>query len=188
MVTRRRVLQFGLLGAGVLAVGGLGLSLRPSRLRSPKRPLKCLDPLEYSVFAAIADRVIPAQGKFVSPEQAEVAERVDDVLSRAYPWMQADFKKLVRLFENGVANLVLGGRPESFTRMSPEAQDAVLAAWADSSIKLRRTGYKALRGIVVAAYYGNPITYAAVGYPGPPDLPALGEPRALAAAEKLEEP
>jgi hypothetical protein len=70
--------------------------------------------------------------------------------------------------------------------MSAETQDAVLAEWADSSLKLRRTIYKALRGIIVAAYYGNPATYASVGYPGPPDIVPFGEPRALVAAKDLE--
>lgn len=188
MVTRRRVLQYGLLGAGALALGGVGVSLRSSKLRQPKRPLKTLDAVEFSLVAAVAARVAPPGGKFPDPLELGVPEHVDEILSRATPWMRSDFKKLMKLMESGLTNLVLRGRPTPFTRMSPEDQDATLADWEDSSIKLRRTAYKALRGIIVAGYYANPAVYPAVGYPGPPELPAFGEPRALVANMKLEVP
>ena len=52
----------------------------------------------------------------------------------------------------------------------------MLGEWRDSRLTLRRTGYRALRGIAIAAYYGNKATWSAVGYGGPP--PGIFEPNA----------
>ena len=51
-----------------------------------------------------------------------------------------------------------------------------LNEWRDSRLTLRRTGYRALRGLALAAYYGNPATWIAVGYGGPP--PGIHDPNA----------
>ncbi|HET9451941.1 MAG TPA: hypothetical protein VFO83_13715, partial [Aggregicoccus sp.] len=63
-----------------------------------------------------------------------------------------------------------------FTRLSPEAQDAVIADWRDSGLALRRTGFQALRALAAGAYYSSPRVWPAVGYPGPPS--ALHDPAA----------
>ena len=61
-------------------------------------------------------------------------------------------------------------------QLDPGEQDQVLAEWRDSRLSLRRTGYRALRGIAIAAYYGDQATWGAVGYPGP--LPGIHDPTA----------
>jgi len=55
-----------------------------------------------------------------------------------------------------------------FTLLEPDEQDRALRAWQDSSIELRRTGFQAIRTIVIASYYASPKTWKAVGYDGPP--------------------
>lgn len=187
MPTRRRVLQTGLLGLGVLAVGGVTLVERATRLREPRRPLRALTPAEFSVVAAIADRVCPAHGAFISSADADVAERVDELLANAEPGLTAELRQLIRLFENALTSFAFGLRPRPFTQMSPADQDAVLAAWRDSRLNLRRTGFKALTGLVSAAYYSNPLTYAAVAYPGPPNIGPQGPTLAAAPATQLED-
>ena len=50
----------------------------------------------------------------------------------------------------------------------------MLAEWRDSRIAVRRTGYAALRTLVIAAYYQSPSIWPAVGYGGPPGIFADG--------------
>ena len=49
---------------------------------------------------------------------------------------------------------------------------ARIRAWQTSRYRLRRTGYKALKRVVYAAYYGAPTTWPALGCPGPPPVGA----------------
>lgn len=169
--TRRSFMKRGLVGGALLLVGGgAALHLRRSRLRTPATPLQVLSVAEYSVLAAIADRLIPAGNGFPPAAQMRCAEKADAVLVRAHPGVLAELKQLIALFESALAGLLFDGRPTPFTQLDPEAQDRALLAWRNSRIAIRRTGYKALRNLLSATYYASPEAYAAVGYPGPPEI------------------
>jgi hypothetical protein len=80
------------------------------------------------------------------------------------------------LFENALPNFLFGLRTTPFTLLSADEQDEVLKEWMTSRVPLRRTGFLALRTIVMSAYYQNPKVWPAVGYPGPP--PNIHDPNA----------
>ncbi len=168
--TRRSVLKKGLLGGLLLGASGAGLLAfrRGSPTALPAEGLISFDLLEFSVVAAIASRMIPVRAGFPSNDQVRVAFNADRVLARADPSARKDVKQLLRLVENGLANFLFGGRPQAFTALSPEAQDAVLSEWQASRLTVRRTGFQALRALVMASYYASPVAWAAVGYRGPP--------------------
>ena len=42
-----------------------------------------------------------------------------------------------------------------------------LEEWRDSRLAVRRTGYNALRTLVLAGYFQSPLTFKPMGYPGP---------------------
>lgn len=167
-MNRRGFLKRGLLGGFLLATASsTGLALFPSRKDAiPRGPLKILDPRGFAVLAAVAARAVQAPG--VDP--VAIAHAVDDVMARQVPEVQHDFRQLLLLFENALSGLLFDGRLRPFTRLSPEGQDAVLAAWRDSRITIRRAGYKTLVKLTQAAHYGQPACWASVGYPGPPQL------------------
>lgn len=168
--SRRGFLKKGLLGGALLALGGAGFlaSRGPRPAPPPKQPLRVLDEAEYAIVSALAARVVDPRPGTPTVEQVNVGGNVDTILSHASEDVRKELKQLLRLFENGLTNLLFGGRPRPFTRMSADEQDAVLREWRDSRIEVRRTGYQALRLLVMAAYYSSPMTYAAVSYPGPP--------------------
>jgi len=171
---RRGFLKKGLLGGALLALGGVGaLSLRKGPPRDlPHEGLKVLDAQEYAVMAALAARIIPDRPGFPTVEELGTAAAADAVLQKTDPSVQAEVKQLLRLFENAVTNALFGGRTRPFTALLPPAQDDVLREWRDSRLSVRRTGYQALRGLLLAAYYGDARTWAAVGYPGPVEVKA----------------
>lgn len=168
-IPRRRFLQGGLLGGALLALGGTGLALRSSRLVPlPPEGLRVLSPAQYAVMDAFVRRMVPPHAGFPSHEEVRTALNADRLLAGVQPEAQQELRQLLDLFESALAGLLLAGRTTPFTRLSPEAQDAVLADWRDSRLALRRTGFQALRALAAGAYYGSPLTWAAVGYPGPP--------------------
>jgi hypothetical protein len=168
--SRRRVLKAGLFGGLVLTIGGAAsLALRSSRLLpAPAEGLRVLDAREYSVVHAIAGRVIPDRPDFPSIDQVRVALNVDRILERTDSEAQREVKQLFGVFENALAAFAFGQRVRPFTQLSPAEQDDVLAEWQNSRLVIRRTGFEAIRGLVVAGYYSSRLVWKPVGYGGPP--------------------
>lgn len=163
---RRSFLKRGLLGGVLLAAGGTTLALSSTKLSfRPARALKVLGEKHFAIMAAIAARTIPEGG-----DPVEVTHGVDDVLSIAVPETRDDVRGLLMLFENALAGLIFDGRFKPFTQLDGADQDAVLAAWRDSSITVRRGGYHALRKLTLASYYASTSVWEGVGYPGPPEI------------------
>jgi hypothetical protein len=176
-VPRRGFLKKGLVGGALLFIGGgAGLALRGTKPGNPARkPLRLLSAGEYAVLAAIAARVVPGDGAapaWPTAEAADCAGKIDALLARCHPDVGQDFKRLLGLFENGLAGLFIQGSPTPFTRLDPAGQDARLEAWRRSRVTLLRSGYQALVRLVHATYFSTPEVYPVIGYPGPPGVPA----------------
>ncbi len=168
--SRRGFLKKGLLGGVVLAMGGGGYLLtRPSvDVPVPGEGLLVLTAKEFAVLSALAPRLVPARAGFPSVDDIRVAFNCDRILAQVDESALQELKQLLMLFENALPNFLFGGRTTPFTRLSTSDQDAVLWEWMSSALTIRRTGFLALRGLVMAAYYGSSKTWPAVGYPGPP--------------------
>lgn len=166
--SRRLFLKAGLAGGALLTVGGVGLGLQPGVLGPVPASLQVLDATTWSVTAAVARRMCLGGGP--SPDVLDVASRVDAQLSVMHPSDAAEVVQGLMLLENGLAGLVLGGGRRPFTGSSEAAQTARLRAWQQSPLAVLRKAYKAIRGLVVTAYYSHPGTYTFTGYPGPPDF------------------
>lgn len=170
MQTRRSVIKRGLLGGAVLALGGgAALVLRSgSSVTLPPEGLLVLGAREYAVVDALARRfIVPAPG-FPSVDDVRVAFTCDRILALADETAQVELRQLLNLFENALPGLLLDGRITPFTKLDGEAQDAVIKGWMTSRLELRRTGYQALRAMIVSAYFQSKAVWPAVGYPGPP--------------------
>lgn len=176
--TRRGVLRKGLLGGALLALGGGAfLFTRKSvEVDLPADGLLVLTPREYAIVSALAWRLVPRREGFPSVETVQVARACDRILSLVDATALEETKQLLMLLENALPNFLLGRRLSTFTTMSTDAQDAVLTEWQTSRITLRRTGYTALRGLVMAGYFSSQATWAAIGYPGP--LAGIHDPEA----------
>ncbi|MCI0673039.1 MAG: hypothetical protein L0Y64_21530 [Myxococcaceae bacterium] len=177
--SRRSVLRRGLFGGALLALGGAGLlAARPGALVPlPPEGLRVLSPQEYAVLVAFARHALPNRPGFPTVEEVHLAVQVDRLLTRTVPGVAEEVKQLLGLFDNALTGFLFAGQPRAFTTLSHVEQAVVLEGWRTSRLVLRRTGFTALRTLVYGAYYGNPATWAAVGYPGPlegihqPDAP-----------------
>lgn len=168
--SRRGVLKKGLWGGVLLAAGGFGALFFRKSVDVPLPPggLQVLSPREYAVLVVLAQRLVPKRAGAPTVDELGVAATCDSVLAKTDPTSQQEFKQLLGLFENALANFLLGGRTGTFTRMAEDAQEAVLEDWRTSRLSVRRTGFLALRTLVLASYFGNPKSWTATRYPGPP--------------------
>jgi hypothetical protein len=162
--SRRGLLKKTLGGAALLAVAGaVPLALRKTKLRVHEHALQFFTPAEYSIWAAVAGRILTD-----SPPQLDVAAKADAFLAPLPAADAKDLKQLLALFDNALFSFLTLGPATPFTQQTSAQQDRHLAAWAHSRLAVRRTGYQALKRLACAMYFASPETYASVGYPGPP--------------------
>lgn len=131
--------------------------------------LQFFDEKELAIFQAVARRVVPDEEGWPSVDEVGVAMAIDEELAswRNEPPLAPvldDLKLLLRLVEHGTW---LDGHASRFTRLTPEAQDEVLASWDSSSIEVRQVGFQALKNLVMFAYYDDERTFARLSYAGP---------------------
>ncbi|MFT3706859.1 MAG: gluconate 2-dehydrogenase subunit 3 family protein [Archangium sp.] len=175
---RRGFLKKGLFGGLVLALGGGGwLFTRKGAEVTLPAGVANLTAAEYAVVNALVNRFAPKGGQFPSADALQTALAVDRIFGMVEESTRAELKQLLMLFENALPNFLFGGRTAAFSTLTGEEQDEVLAEWMNSRLTVRRTGYNALRGLVLAAYFGNKQTWAAVGYGGP--IPGIHDPNAV---------
>ncbi|MEO7921499.1 MAG: gluconate 2-dehydrogenase subunit 3 family protein, partial [Thermoanaerobaculia bacterium] len=158
-------------GAVLLALGGsAAIALRPTRARACAGRLAVLSADEYSILAAIAERVVGVPAGAPSTAQVDVALRADRAMRLWLPSVQKELQQLLHLFENGLTGVTTGTGFAPFTASSRSAQDARLAAWSTSRVSLLRTGFQAIKRLTAACYYSAPESWASLGFPGPPTI------------------
>ena len=118
------MLRFGLGGATLLALGGVGLALRPGALRPAPPGLQVFDARHYSVIAAVADRFCPGGAGLPSAGDLGLAALVDQHVATLHPGDIAELLQGILLLENALAGAILDGQPAAFTARTPAAQDA----------------------------------------------------------------
>ena len=175
-LSRRSLLKRGLLGGALLAAGGAGfLALRGgASVTLPTDGLLVFTPAQFAVLDAVARRMVRPRKGWPTVDEVGVARAADRIAARVEPSAQNELQQLLGLFENALAGFLFGGRTRPFTRLEGPEQDTVLAEWRDSRIAVRRTGYAALRTLVLAGYYQSPIVWPATGYDGPPEIFKIG--------------
>jgi len=187
---RRTVLKLGLVGGVLLSAGGLSwVGLRATKMGpAPRQKLQALSLKEFAVLSALAQCMFEESSSTEGTETTSAAwpsawslhcpEKVDAVVASLHTEATAEFKQLLGLFENGISGLLTNGRPTPFTQLPTAAQRLRLNAWRHSRITLLRSGYLALTRLIHATYYSSPEVYAAMGYPGPPEVPFVPDAQA----------
>jgi hypothetical protein len=169
---RRAFLKKGLVGGLLLAAGGGAfLATRRTRPATGLGPLQVISPEEATVVLAVANRLVPERVGFPRPLEVGLPRKFDTLVAGLHPGTQKELRRLLNLFEGALAGFLFEGQLRPFTACSPWEQDDRLRGWAHSRVTLRRSGFRALKKLICAAYYASPETWPAIGYPGPPLSP-----------------
>ena len=103
------------------------------------------------------------------------------------PDLQAQLRRLLRVVENPLLNLVLTGRPVRFSRLDPAARERYLGSWAQSHIEAKRKAFGTVKRLTSFLSYAalpdgqtNP-NWPTMDYPAPQDAerPAARHPQDL---------
>ncbi len=175
MLTRRTFILAGVAGGAALVAARWLRSGRDTRTATPPiEPLAALDPGAPAIVAAIVPVLL---GGALPIDPAPRADAVDETVTRVAravsglpPAAQRELGELFALLDFAPARLALTRVTGEWAHAGETDVAAFLERWRASRFTLLRSAYDALHQLVFAAWYGNPRSWPAIGYGGPPAL------------------
>ena len=167
--SRRAFLATGVLGVAVLAAGGWlrGLSPRPAGGRALDGDAMAIVGALVPAFLAGA---LPAVGAERTAAITETVTAVDTAVAGLPPAAQSELRQLFALMDFAPTRVLVAGLWSDWTRADTSDVQRTLARWQESRVALLRSAYDGLHQLILAAWYGSPRAWTAIGYAGPPRL------------------
>jgi hypothetical protein len=165
--SRRTFLKAGALGAFVLAAGG-GIY----RATHPAAPTpfaldgQARDAL-HAIFPAILAGALPASGPARDAAVSTAIGRVHQAILALPLATQKEVQDLFGLLALTPARRLLTGVRGDWANANVAQVSAFLQDWRVHRLGLLRSAYGALHDLVLGAWYADPSSWAAIGYPGP---------------------
>jgi len=171
-ISRRTLLKAGLAGGAVLLLARwLYTTTSTSSPAVDSQP--ALEPDARAIIAAIIpvllDGALPS-GADEKPARTETLAAAELAIAGLPPATRKELDQLFSLLAFAPTRCVVAGVWSPWPQATPESISRFLSRWRDSRFALLRSAYDALQQIVLAAWYGNPRAWPAIGYAGPPSL------------------
>ena len=176
---RRTFLKVGIAGACMLAVTR---SLDREVFAQDERPgsldLKRLANKDAECIAALAPAVLKGAlpddpvGRQVAIN--EVVEAFDRTVAGLSPAIQKEVEELLSLLTFSLTRRFVAGVSKPWHEASEAEVSAFLNGWRQSRFALLQQGYQALARVMIACWYGNPLSWGKISYGGPPHSRELG--------------
>ncbi|MGL6072338.1 hypothetical protein [Craterilacuibacter sp.] len=169
MKSRRQLLKTGL--AGSLLLLGAGFLARPEadkadKAETPASSLLFLHGGDSNLLAAITPVMLGLSMDAASRES--VVAGVDRAVSGLPMLVQGEVRQLLDLLGNRWGRRYLAGVKAPWATAGNTELASFLENWRQSRFTLLRSGYQALHGLINAAWYASPQSFAALGYDVPP--------------------
>ena len=133
-----------------------------------------LDARSASAVAALAPVVLAGALPAGAAARDEAIQATVAAFDRAIAGLSAAVQKevdeLFSILRFGPARLMFTGLWSPLEESSAEDIAAFLKRWRHSRFDIQRAGYQAITQLLQAAWYGNPASWAGIGYPGAPRL------------------
>jgi hypothetical protein len=168
MVSRRRFLKFGAAGALLLAAAGARAQL-DYRAADGSGMLLVLRDADREVLAAVAPAILAGTAATGQGVAAAIGS-VDRAVAGLPPHLQEEVGQLLALLASWPGRRWVAGVGVPWREASVAEVSAFLERWRFSRWALLQQGYHALHDLVLAAWYARPDSWAAIGYPGPPEV------------------
>lgn len=160
MTTRREFLKTGVSGTLLLNVAACS---RPLAGNGRGEVLSVVIPV-------ILEGTLPAEIEGRPALIARTVAGVENAIAGLSPASQKEVSELFDLLGFAPTRMLVAGVWSPWAEATPAAIGKFLESWRNSRFDLLKSGYAALRDLVFAAWYGQPETWAAINYPGPPKV------------------
>ena len=178
-VSRRAFLKVGVAGACVLmAARMLDREVFAQDDKPGSLDLKKIANKDAVCIAALAGAVL--KGALPDDPVAraiainEVVEAFDRTVAGLSPAVQKELEELLSLLTFSVTRRFVAGVSKPWDEASEEDVTNFLGNWRQSRFALLQQGYQALARVIVACWYGNPLSWEKINYGGPPFAKELG--------------
>lgn len=104
----------------------------------------------------------------------EVVEAFDRTVAGLSPAVQKEVEELLSLLTFSLTRRLVAGVSKPWDQASEEDVTDFLNNWRQSRFALLQQGYQALVRVIVACWYGNPLSWGKISYDGPPFAKELG--------------
>ena len=163
---RRTLLSVGAATGLVLVSAGGALSLwQPARRDGRFTP--AAQPMLAAVAAAVVGAMWPDAGPARTAAQRTHLENLEATIGGLPPALQAEVDELFTLLVHPVGRVALFGMAGPWERAAPRDVAEALQSLRTSSHAVRQQVFHALRDLNNAAWFAQPSSWAALGYPGP---------------------
>ena len=171
-ITRRTLLKAGVAG-GVALILARWLYTQLSTPTLPDARFVALDAGAREIVNAIVpvllEGALPASPG-ADAARAEVVANVDLAIDGLPPEARKQLDQLFALLAFAPSRCLIAGVWSPWPEASSASVTAFLTRWRDSRFALLQSAYGALHQLILAAWYGSPNAWPAIGYPGPPSL------------------
>jgi hypothetical protein len=162
-ISRRALLTSGALAALALAAGGAAY-----RFTHRPAPRFTLDGEARAALEAIVPAMLAGALPADPAAIAAVVGRVHQAILGLPLATQKEIQDLFGLLALAPARRFLAGVTHGWAGADPGQVSAFLQRWRLHRLALLQVGYHALHDLVLGAWYADPSSWAAIGYPGPP--------------------
>jgi hypothetical protein len=169
MTSRRTFLRFGVTGALLLAAAGAARGQNEYRPADGSGTLQVLREADREVLAAITPAILAGTAATGSSLAAAIGS-IDRAVAGLPPHLQEEVGQLLALLASWPGRRWVAGVVAPWREASVAEVSAFLERWRFSRWALLQQGYHALHDLVLAAWYARPGSWAAIGYPGPPEV------------------
>lgn len=164
ILSRRQFLHAGLACSALLACSGWLNAAGARRLSVAEREMLA------AVAGVLLDGALPKAGE----ARQQLIERTVDGIAQAVAGLslatQKEIGELFGLLVLAPARLFIAGVSRPWREASPAEVAGFLGAWRSSRLGLLQSAYAALHDLSFGAWYAQPESWAAIGYPGPPEI------------------
>lgn len=164
ILSRRQFLQTGVAGGVLLAFSGWLNAAGARRLSDAERDMLA------AVAGVLLAGALPQEG---GARQQLIARTVDGIARAVSGLSLATQKEIGELFGLLVlapTRLVIAGVGQPWPQASPAEVAGFLESWRTSRLALLQSAYAALHDLTFGAWYAQPDSWEAIGYPGPPEV------------------
>lgn len=177
MMTRRALLKWGLIGGAGLATGCVSLDGAADEdplFVDKEYPYGFLAEEDRIIIAAIAPVMLagalPSDPEELNVRLREIVRGVDYATGLLTDAVRAELRELFGVLGSTMGRIVVAGVWSHWAKVKPAEVAKFLDNWRNAYLDLLRLGYQGLHELIMASWYGNPASWDAIGYPGPPQV------------------
>jgi hypothetical protein len=166
-LTRRQLIKTGAVGAVAMLADGYLAAPAEERAVAAAGKLGFLTEHDVPIVRAIVPAMVGLSPGVSEPSLDELVAGVDKAILALPLAVQQEVRELFDLLQNRWLRRWLAGVRSPWADVRPDEAAVFLANWQHGAFVLLRTGYQALHSLINAAWYGNPKSWAGIGYQQP---------------------